>query len=161
METDVVGESLTRGSCPMTQEPDRIPINRRYALPRSELRFRATRSGGPGGQHVNTAATRIQLSWDVAGSPSLSERRRQILLSRLATRLDQHGVLRLTVDTHRSQHRNREEAVERLASMLADALRPRKKRKPTRPPRAAKEKRLREKKHRGEVKRLRGPVRDD
>jgi ribosome-associated protein len=145
----------------MTSGPDRIAINRRLSLPRSELSFRASRSGGPGGQHVNTAATRIQLSWDVAGSPSLSERRRQLLLTRLASRLDQQGVLQLAVDTHRSQHRNREEAVERLAALVAEALRPRKRRKPTRPPRAAKEKRLREKKHRAAVKKLRGQVTDD
>jgi ribosome-associated protein len=142
-------------------ETSRIPINRRFSLPRSELEFRATRSGGPGGQHVNTAATRIQLAWDLGASPSLSERRRQILLSRLSGRIDQQGVLRIVVDTHRSQHRNREEAVERLAALLADALRPRKKRRPTRPPARAKEKRLKEKKHRGEVKRLRGRVMDD
>jgi ribosome-associated protein len=142
-------------------ETGRIPINRRFSLPRSELEFRATRSGGPGGQHVNTAATRIQLTWDVGASPSLSERRRQILLSRLSGRIDQQGVLRIVVDTHRSQHRNREEAVERLAALLADALRPRKKRRPTRPPARAKEKRLKEKKQRGEVKRLRGRVTDD
>jgi ribosome-associated protein len=145
----------------MTSGPDHIVINRRFSLPRSELRFRASRSGGPGGQHVNTAATRIQLSWDVAGSPSLSERRRQLLLARLAPRLDQEGVLQLAADNHRSQHRNREEAVERLAALLADALRPRKERKATRPPRAAKEKRLREKKQRADVKKLRGRVRDD
>jgi ribosome-associated protein len=142
-------------------ETSGIPINRRFSLPRSELEFRATRSGGPGGQHVNTAATRIQLTWDVGASPSLSERRRQILLSRLSGRIDQQGVLRIVVDTHRSQHRNREEAVERLAALLADALRPRKKRRPTRPPARAKEKRLKEKKQRGEVKRLRGRVTDD
>lgn len=109
---------------------------------------------------MNTASTRIQLSWDVAGSPSLSERRRGILLSRLAGRLDQDGVLQLTVDTHRSQHRNREEATERLAALVADALRPRKTRKPTRPPKASKEKRLREKKERGQLKKLRGRVDD-
>jgi ribosome-associated protein len=145
----------------MTPEPDSIPINRRFSLPRRELRFRATRSGGPGGQHVNTSATRIQVSWDVVGSPALSERRRQLLLGRLGHRLDQNGVLRLAVDTHRSQHRNREEAVERLTAIVADALRPRKTRKPTRPSKAAKEKRLREKKRRGDIKKLRGRVQDD
>jgi ribosome-associated protein len=139
-------------------EPNAFPVNRRFALPRAELRFRATRSGGPGGQHVNTSATRVQLSWDVVGSPSLSERRRQILLRRLAHRLDRHGVLRVSVDTHRSQHRNRQEAVERLVRILAEALRPGKPRKRTRPPASAREARLRQKKHRGQVKKLRGRV---
>jgi ribosome-associated protein len=138
-----------------------IQINRRFALPRSELQFRATRSGGPGGQHVNTAATRIELTWDVGGSRALSERRRQILRSRLGGRIDQQGVLRIVVDSHRSQHRNREEAVERLTALLAEALRPRKKRRPTRPPARAKEQRLQEKKRRGEVKRLRGRVTEE
>lgn len=138
-----------------------IQINRRYALPRSELTFRASRSGGPGGQHVNTTASRIQLAWDIARSPSLSERRRQLLLARLSSRLDGEGVLQLTVDTHRSQHRNREEAVERLVTLVGEALRPVKRRKATRPPAASKEKRLREKKRRGEVKKLRGRVRND
>lgn len=110
---------------------------------------------------MNTAATRIQLAWDVAASPSLSERRRQLLIARLGHRLDQHGVLRLTVDTHRSQHRNRQEAVERLTALVADALRPRKKRRATRPPTAAREKRLREKKRRADIKKLRGRVRDE
>lgn len=142
-------------------DPGRIRINRRLSIPRSEVRLQASRSGGPGGQHVNTTASRIQLFWDVASSPSLSERRRQVLLKRLSGRLDRDGVLRLTVDTHRSQHRNREEAVERLATVVAEALRPRKKRKPTRPPKAAREKRLRDKKHRAGVKKLRGPVRDE
>jgi ribosome-associated protein len=142
-------------------EPNTIQINRRFALPRAELGFRASRSGGAGGQHVNTTASRVQLTWDVAGSPSLGERRRQIVMARLAGRIDQEGVLQITVDTHRSQHRNREEAVERLAALLAEALRPRKKRKATRPPKAAREKRLRAKKHRGQVKKLRGPVEGD
>jgi ribosome-associated protein len=142
-------------------ELNRVQINRRFSVPRSELHFRASRSGGPGGQHVNTTSSRIQLSWDVAGSPSLSERRREILLARLAGRLDQDGVLQLTVDTHRSQHRNREEAVERLAALVGEALRPRKTRKATRPPKASKEKRLRQKKQRGEIKKLRGRVEDE
>jgi ribosome-associated protein len=142
-------------------DPSLIQINRRFSLPRAELSFRASRSGGPGGQHVNTTASRVQLTWDVAGSPSLGERRRQMIMARLGNRIDREGVLQITVDTHRSQHRNREEAVERLAGLVAEALRPRKERKATRPPRAAKEKRLRAKKHRGQVKKLRGRVEGD
>jgi ribosome-associated protein len=141
--------------------PGPIQINRRFAIPRSEVQMRASRSGGPGGQHVNTTATRIQLAWDVARSPSLSERRRQLIHSRLAGRIDSDGVLRLTVDTHRSQHRNREEALDRLAELVADALRPRRERKPTRPTRASREQRLQDKKQRGRVKKLRGRVREE
>jgi ribosome-associated protein len=140
---------------------DAVTINRRLAIPRAEIELTATRSGGPGGQHANTSATRVQLAWDVAASPSLSDRRRQLIRSRLANRIDQNGVLHLAADTHRSQHRNRQEVLERFADLVADALRPRKTRKKTRPTRASKERRLQNKKHRGRVKKLRGRVRRD
>lgn len=138
---------------------DAIPISNRFSIPRSELDFQASRSGGPGGQHANTTASRIQLRWNVLRSPSLSEGRRAMLRERLANRIDGEGVLQITVDTHRSQHRNREEAVERLADLVRDALRPRKKRRKTRRTRSSNEKRLRKKKHRGRIKKLRGRVR--
>ena len=142
-------------------DPNRIPINRRFSVPRSELELQATRSGGPGGQHANTTATRVQLRWDVKGSSSLTDRRRQLILDRLSNRIDGNGVLHLASSTHRSQHRNREEVVERFADLVAEALRPRKKRKKTRPTRASKERRLRKKKRRGQKKKLRGRVRRD
>lgn len=135
-----------------------VRINQRLTIPDSELEFRATRSGGPGGQHANTSATRIELTWNVRSSPSLSDRRRELLLSRIGNRLDSEGTLRLVCDTHRSQHRNRQEVVERFAELVAGALRPVKKRKKTRPPRASKERRLEKKKQRGRVKKLRGRV---
>ncbi len=140
------------------EEGGRVRINQRLTIPLSELELRATRSGGPGGQHVNTTSTRVQLSWDVAGSPSLTERRRQLIQSRLGNRIDKEGVLHLSADTHRSQHRNREEVVERFGDLVAEALRLRKERKPTRPTKASKERRLRAKKQRGRLKKLRGPV---
>jgi ribosome-associated protein len=140
---------------------DVIVVNRRVSIPRSELVFRASRSGGPGGQHANTSSTRVQLAWDIAGSPTLSERRRQLLLGRLAHRLDGAGVLQVTADTHRSQHRNRQEAEARLAGLVAEALRARRERKPTSPPKAAREARLRAKRQRSEVKGLRGRVREE
>lgn len=140
---------------------DAVTINRRLSIPHAELELTATRSGGPGGQHANTSATRIQLAWNVDASPSLSERRRQLIRARLANRIDQSGVLHLAADTHRSQHRNRQEVLERFADLVADALRPRKTRKKTRPTRASKERRLKAKKHRGRVKKLRGRVRRD
>jgi ribosome-associated protein len=140
---------------------DAIRISNRFSIPASELDFRASRSGGPGGQHANTTASRIQLRWNVLDSASLSSGRREAILSRLSNRIDQDGVLQVTVDTHRSQHRNREEAAERLAALVRDALRPRKKRKKTRRSRSANEKRLKDKKRRGRLKKLRGPVRRD
>jgi ribosome-associated protein len=136
-----------------------IRINRRLTIPRSELEFRASRSGGPGGQHANTTASRVQLRWNVDGSHALTDRRRQIIRKRLAHRIDGSGVLQITVDTHRSQHRNREEAIERFADLIAAALRPRKKRKKTRPGPAARQRRLDEKKRRGRKKELRKKIR--
>jgi ribosome-associated protein len=140
---------------------DPIRISNRFSIPASELDFRASRSGGPGGQHANTTATRIQLRWNVRTAPSLSEGRRERILAGLANRIDQDGVLQVTVDTHRSQHRNREEAVERLAELVRDALRPAKARKPTRRTKSSNEKRLKAKKQRGHLKKLRGPVQRD
>lgn len=137
---------------------DPISISNRFSIPAAELEFQASRSGGPGGQHVNTTASRIQLRWNVRTSPSLSDGRRELLLDRLSGRIDQEGVLQVTVDAHRSQHRNREEAADRLAGLVREALRPRKKRKKTRRTRGSNEKRLREKKQRGQTKKLRGRV---
>jgi ribosome-associated protein len=140
---------------------DDIPISNRFSIPAAELDFQASRSGGPGGQHANTTASRIQLRWNVRSSPSLSDGRRDLILQRLAHRIDQDGVLQVAVDTHRSQHRNREEAAQRLADLVRDALRPHKKRKKTRRTRASNEKRLRKKKQRGRLKKLRGRVRPE
>jgi ribosome-associated protein len=128
-------------------------------LPLSELDYQASRSGGPGGQHVNTSSTRIELWWDVARSPSLSEEQRAQLLERLRSRLDSSGRLRLVSSASRSQLRNREDVTERLRSVVASALTVRKKRKPTRPSRAAKAARLEAKRRRALTKERRQPVR--
>lgn len=140
---------------------DAVRINQRLVIPASELQFRATRSGGPGGQHANTSATRIELTWNPASSESLSDRRRELILSGLSNRLDSEGTLRLVCDTHRSQLQNRKEVTDRFADLVAGALRPRKARKKTRPTRASKERRLQAKKQRGQKKKLRGRVRRD
>lgn len=137
---------------------DTIRVSNRLSIPSAELEYLASRSGGPGGQHANRTASRIQLRWNVRTSPSLSEGRRQLILSRLANRIDGEGVLQVTVDTHRSQHRNREAAVERLADLVREALRPAKTRRKTRRTAASNERRLGRKKQRGRLKKLRGPV---
>lgn len=126
-------------------------------VPASELAYRATRSGGPGGQHVNTSATRIELTWDIAGSPSLDEAVRDRLLARLSSRLHGEGVLRVVASGSRSQHRNREEALARLSELVTGALRRRRRRRPTKPSRAAVQRRLDAKKRRAERKRERRP----
>jgi ribosome-associated protein len=126
-----------------------------YTIPDAELEIRATRAGGPGGQHVNKVSTRIEVFWDVAKSPSLSSDLRNRLLSRLGSRIDSRGRMRVVAADSRSQTRNRDAAVERLRVLVADALRPRKVRKPTKPTAAARERRLTEKKRRQERKRER------
>jgi ribosome-associated protein len=132
-----------------------LEITGELRLPLAELEYRASRSGGPGGQHVNTSSTRIEVWWDVASSPTLSDDQRAQLLERLGSRLDSSGRLRLVSSGTRSQLRNREDVTERLQSVVAAALAVRKKRKATRPSRAAKAARLEAKRRRAAIKRRR------
>jgi ribosome-associated protein len=134
---------------------DAIQVLGALVIPRSELVFRASRSGGPGGQHVNTSSSRIELVWDIPASPSLDDQQRVYLLKRLATRLDSQGQLRLVSQDERSQFRNREAAIERFVSVVAKALLVPKKRTATRVPRSAKRARLDSKKKRSALKRER------
>ncbi len=134
---------------------NRLAVAPGLRLPRQELEYAASRSGGPGGQHVNTASTRVELWWDIAQSPSLTEDQRGWLLERLASRLDRSGRLRLVSSSSRSQTMNKEEVTDRFCDIIARALIVPKRRKPTKPSRAAKERRLTEKKRRGTVKRER------
>jgi len=132
-----------------------LEITPELRLPLSELEYLASRSGGPGGQHVNTSSTRIEVWWDVAGSPSLTEDQRSWLLKRLGARLDSSGRLRLVSSASRSQLRNREDVTGRLRSVVAAALVVPKKRKKTRPSRAAKAARLEAKRRRSAIKQRR------
>ena len=141
-----------------TPEHALLHVNDALSIPLAEITYRATRSGGPGGQHVNTSATRVELEWSVSTSPSLAEGQRARILERLANRIDSSGVLRLSSSGSRSQHQNREDVTERLARLLADALKERKPRKRTKVPRAVKEERLRKKKQRSTTKKNRRPV---
>src|ERR1044071_4660476 len=127
-------------------------------IPRSELSFRATRAGGPGGQHVNTSSTRIELWWNLSESAALTEAQRELLRERLARRLDSEGWLRLVEAGSRSQLRNREAVTARFVALVKQALRPRKARKPTGIPAAEKRRRLEGKRRGAQVKRLRGRV---
>ena len=116
----------------------------------TELEWRTSRSGGPGGQHANTSDTRVEVVFDVAASQSLGPRQRARLLERLGP------VVRVTASDSRSQARNREVALDRLRARLADGLHVETPRRATRPSKAAKRRRLDTKRHRGEVKRRRG-----
>lgn len=134
-----------------------VRINRTLSIPEAEIDLSFARAGGPGGQHVNTSSTKVELRFDVAASPSLTDEQRARLLERLSSRLTNDGVLVLHSSEHRSQTRNREAVLKRFADLLHDALRTRTLRRPTRPSRGAKEQRLDDKKHRAETKRLRQP----
>ena len=125
-------------------------------LPDTELVERFSRSPGPGGQSVNTTDSRVELTWDVSASASLSDTQRARLLARLPG-----PVIRIVAAEHRSQHRNRAAARERLADLLRTALAPPPPpRRPTRPTRGSKERRLKAKKQRSHLKSMRGRVTD-
>ena len=135
-----------------------IIINSQLRLPPSEVQYRTTRSSGPGGQHVNKTETQVELLFDVAHSPSLSDDQRQRLLSKLKNMIDSEGVLHLTAQSERSQLRNREIVTARFQEVLAAALRVPKKRRPTKPSAASKAKRIESKKRRGQIKQLRRSI---
>lgn len=130
-------------------------IGTRFVIPSAELSERFSRSSGPGGQGVNTTDSRVELSFDVAGSASVPESLRARMLDRLSSRLVD-GVVTITASEHRSQLMNREAARARLTMLLLEAAAPPPaKRRPTKPSRGSKERRLASKKRRGEVKRTR------
>ena len=134
---------------------DDVRVSRRVTIPESELGFRFTPSGGPGGQHANRSATRAELVWNVEESSALGPRQKARVRRALGRRIDAEGNLRLVSDARRSQARNRKDVVERLAKMVAGALQVPKRRVATKPSAAARERRIRAKRRRGEVKRLR------
>lgn len=135
--------------------PDDLRVNNWLLIPGSELRERFSRSSGPGGQSVNTADTRVELAFDVAHSTALPAYARERALERLAGRLSD-GVLTVVASEQRSQLLNRRAARGRLAALLREAIAPpRRPRVPTRPSRAAKERRIADKRRRGEIKRSR------
>jgi ribosome-associated protein len=132
-----------------------LRVSRSILIPERELRWRFSRSSGPGGQSVNTADSRVELSLDVARTTALGPVQRSRALERLSGRLID-GVLTVTAQEERSQLRNREAARERLAAILAEAVAPPpRRRRRTRPSRAAVERRLADKRRRAQTKRLR------
>ena len=123
-----------------------LVVDANLQIPRSELSFRASRAGGPGGQHVNTSSTRVELLWNVQRSRALDSDQRARLCEKLAARIDGEGNVRVVASANRSQLRNREEAETRLATLVRRALVVPKARKKTRPTKGSVEARLRAKK---------------
>jgi len=134
---------------------DALEVTEEVSIPRDELSIRASRSGGAGGQHVNTSSTRIELLWNVAGTRALPEGVRDGVLQRLRSRTNADGVIRIVSSEHRSQLRNREAAEARLVKLVRGALTVPRARRKTAPTRASKEARLKAKKRRAEIKKRR------
>ena len=132
--------------------PNTLAVNGRVRIPRDELVVRATRAGGPGGQHVNTSSTRIEVVWNIDRTTALDADERARLRTRLGTRIDADGDLRVVSAESRSQRRNRETAESRLAELVRHALVVPKRRRPTRPTKGSVEDRLRDKRRRSSTK---------
>lgn len=140
---------------------DDLALSGGAAIPRVELAYRASRAGGAGGQHVNTSSTRIELLWNVRSTLALSDDEKARVETKLASRIDGEGFIRVVSSARRSQLQNREAAEVRLAELISAALVVQKKRKATKPSKSAKQARLTEKKKRGETKRQRQRGADD
>jgi ribosome-associated protein len=135
---------------------DAIVVDSTHAIPRFELLVKATRSGGPGGQHVNTSSSRVEVRWNPGESSALTPDEKARVAQRLASRMDGDGWIRVAASDTRSQRQNRLLAEQRLASLVARALHVRKKRISTAPTASSREERLRVKKLRSRRKRERG-----
>jgi ribosome-associated protein len=131
--------------------PELLRIDERLSLPLAEIELRTSRSSGPGGQHANVTASRVEALFDIAASATLDDAQRARLLERLGP------VVTAVAQDTRGQARNRELALERLAAKIAAGLRVRRKRRPTRPSRASRRRRLEQKRRTGERKRGRRP----
>jgi ribosome-associated protein len=134
---------------------DELQVTENVAIPRDELSVRVSRSGGAGGQHVNTSSTRVELLWNVGATRALPEDVRAGVQQRLLSRTNAEGFIRIVSSEHRSQLRNREAAEERLVRLVRGALTVPRARRKTAPTRASKEARLKAKKRRAETKRRR------
>lgn len=139
---------------------DALQIQRDLVIPGAELEEQATGSGGPGGQHANKTDSRVVLRWSIQESVVLTEGRRARLLERLGGRINKAGELVVSADDTRSWHQNRQIARERMAGLIQRALARRRTRRPTKPTRASKRRRLDKKRRRGDLKAKRGRIRE-
>jgi ribosome-associated protein len=139
-----------------------VKINDSLDINDDELRFRYSRSSGPGGQNVNKVATKVTLLFDLRSSPSLDEEQRDRIMERLGKRVSKHGILHISSDRHRTRGANQRAVIERFTELMADALRKRTPRRKSRVPEKEKRRRRDAKRRRSRVKALRGrPSADD
>lgn len=138
--------------------PERIVINDRLSIPKTELQLSFAKSGGPGGQHVNKVNSKVFLRWNFTLSSSIEEWMIKRIEDRCGTYTTEQGELLLSSTQHRKQSMNIDECVEKLTSLLKDALQRKKSRKKTRVPRAVKEKRLDGKKKKSQKKKMRSKI---
>ena len=129
-----------------------LPLSGGNRIPASEIVELASRSSGPGGQHVNTSATRVTVRWNLRESQGIKAVDRSRLMTRLRPKMSREGVLIVHADRHRSRERNREMARERLRELVENALYQEPPRRPTRPTRASRTRRVDTKRHRGKLK---------
>jgi ribosome-associated protein len=137
-----------------------ILIIKGLSIPLSALKFQFSRSGGHGGQNVNKVETRVELLFDVEDSTSFTEQQRELIQENLSSRIDENGILHIVAQKSRYQWHNRQHAIRRFIELLQKALRPKKKRIKTKISEESIEKRLDEKKHRSEIKKMRRIERD-
>lgn len=140
----------------MTPTIDALKISRRVAIPQAEFAWDYMRSSGPGGQNVNKVNSKVRLTWNVTESPSLPEDVRDRFRSKYASRINNEGRLVIDSQRYRDQLRNKQDCLDKLHAMVTAVLHPPKRRKPTKPTKGSKERRLAEKKKRSEKKTSRG-----
>jgi ribosome-associated protein len=146
---------------PVHRRNSYLRVNGSVVIPREEIDLQASRSGGPGGQHVNTSSTRIEVRWNLDSTRALTAGEKARARAKLGARVDADGTIRVTASESRSQRRNRETAEERLVELMRKALVVPKPRRPTKPHRGAREARLQTKRERSDLKQARNWRRED
>ncbi len=141
--------------------PEPLPITPSLVIPAADISYAFSRSSGPGGQHVNTTDSRVQLRFDLQGTAALGEPVKQRIRQNHGSRLTRDGALLLSCGRHREQPRNLAEVRQRLVQLIRDCLQAPRPRRPTRPSQGARRRRLENKRRRSQLKRSRGPVRGD